>query len=283
MQDRPKLGEVLVEAGIIDEMQLAAALREQRRWGRRLGVTLVKMGMVDEGHLVRALARQLDLPIVRLTGRRIAEDVIALVPGRTASKHGVIPLFVERRDSAPSRLYLGMEDPSNLEILDDLGFRTGLEVRPVMVSPTDLGAAIDLYYHARSAHSGRSNELIGMPSLGRFEGDAAPPSEPARRTTQTVGPVAAERLERLAEPGPSSAGASHGELDLAEGSHASTQADGALRRDVEAAKGEALRTRIVAKVLTQLLIEKGLLDLREVQARIAQHRVSGAEGGPEKA
>jgi hypothetical protein len=277
------LGEILVEAGIIDEMQLTAALGEQQRWGRRLGVTLVKMGMVDEGHLVRALARQFDLPIVSLAGRRIAEDVIALVPGLTASEHGVIPLFVERQGNAPSRLYLGMEDPSNLEVLDDLGFRTGLEVRPVMVTPTDLGAAIDLYYHARPEHSDRSREVIGMPSLDRVEGEPAASSETVLMPVQAVAPVAGERVEAPPEPLPSSAGAADLERDLEEEVRASTRVDEALLREVEAAKREAERTRIVAKVLTQLLIEKGLLDLQEVQARIAQHRASAAESGPEKA
>ena len=58
MQDRPLVGELLVAAGIIDEDQLAAALDEQARWGKRLGVTLIKMGMVEEAQLVRALASQ---------------------------------------------------------------------------------------------------------------------------------------------------------------------------------------------------------------------------------
>ena len=62
MRDRPRVGEILVSAGIIDEMQLTTALGEQSRWGTRLGVTLIKMGMVEEGHLIRALAKQLDLP-----------------------------------------------------------------------------------------------------------------------------------------------------------------------------------------------------------------------------
>ncbi|MCR9097620.1 MAG: hypothetical protein NXI30_25665 [bacterium] len=149
MQTRPRVGEILVSAGIIDELQLDAALGEQKRWGRRLGVTLIKMGMVEEGHLIRALAKQLDLPVASLAGKRIPEDVIALVPGRMASEHGVIPLFT-KDGGRNGQLYLGMEDPSNLAVLDDLAFRTGMEIHPVMVGPTELGEAIDRYYHARN-------------------------------------------------------------------------------------------------------------------------------------
>lgn len=152
MTNKPKkVGEILVAAGIIDEMQLNAALGEQARWGDRLGITLVKMGMVKEGHLIRALAKQLDLPVASLAGKRITEAVLALVPGRVASEHGVIPLFTKQKGSI-QQLFLGMEDPLNLPVLDDLSFRTGMEIHPVVVGPSELGQAIDRYYHP-AAHS----------------------------------------------------------------------------------------------------------------------------------
>ncbi len=59
MPERPKLGELLVMAGAIDQTQLGAALAEQRKFGRPLGTTLVRMGFLDEEALVRTLARQL--------------------------------------------------------------------------------------------------------------------------------------------------------------------------------------------------------------------------------
>ena len=155
MRDRPRVGEILVSAGIIDDMQLKAALGEQSRWGRRLGVTLIKMGMVEEGHLIRALAKQLDLPVASLAGKRIPDSVIALVPARVASEHGVIPLFT-KEGGASNQLYLGMEDPSNLAVLDDLSFFTGMEIYPVMVGPSELGEAIDRYYHGRNGGAPRN-------------------------------------------------------------------------------------------------------------------------------
>jgi hypothetical protein len=141
MYDRPRVGEILVQAGIIDDMQLESALGEQSKWGRRLGITLIKLGMVEEGQLIRALAKQLDLPIASLAGKHIPEEVIATVPARVAAAHGVVPLFVQQ-EGGRGRLFLGMEDPSDLTVLDDLAFRTGLEIHPVMVGPTELGAAI---------------------------------------------------------------------------------------------------------------------------------------------
>ena len=112
MQEKQRIGEILVTAGVIDELQLAAALSEQGRWGRRLGSTLIKMGLIGEAQLIRALAKQLQLPVATLAGKRISEEVIALVPAGVATKHGVIPLFT-RDEGARSQLFLGMEDPSD--------------------------------------------------------------------------------------------------------------------------------------------------------------------------
>ena len=66
MNKRLKLGEMLVAKGLIGEAQLAAALSEQRRWGKRLGMTLVLMGCLEEETLVRTLAAQLKLPVARI-------------------------------------------------------------------------------------------------------------------------------------------------------------------------------------------------------------------------
>jgi hypothetical protein len=281
MHDRLKLGEILVQAEIIDEMQLAAALGEQQRWGRRLGVTLVKMGMVEEGHLVRALAKQLDLPVASLDGKRIAADVIALVPARVASEHGVIPLFVKRADKGVAQLFLGMEDPSDIEVLDDLSFRTGLEIHPVMVTPSDLGAAIDRYYHSRAGSSPEVPpvalvDAIGMPSLRRIEGDPASPPPSADPVIPEATPSPSLEKRESPEAMPASRDTA---LALDFEMPVAPLPDGLLD-DVARAIDETERTRIVVKAVTQMLIGKGLLDLEEIQGRIAQIKGSGSSGAP---
>jgi len=206
MQNRPRVGEILVSAGIIDEMQLEAALGEQQRWGRRLGVTLIKMGMVEEGHLIRALAKQLDLPVASLAGKRIPEDVIALVPARVASEHGVIPLFT-KEGGRNGQLFLGMEDPSNIAVLDDLSFRTGMEIRPVMVGPTELGEAIDRYYHARNGGAPqqdpfKAGEPMNPGSLRVVTDDSAQPgTAPAEPSIESeIQAAAASRTASVVTP-----------------------------------------------------------------------------------
>ena len=250
MRDPRKVGEILVAAGIIDERQLQAALVEQARWGRRLGVTLIKMGLVEEGHLIRALAKQLDLPVASLAGKRISPEVIAMVPARVASEHGVLPLFA-KQEGANQLLYLGMEDPSNIEVLDDLAFRTGMEIHPVMVGPTELGEAIDRYYHHRPQ---------GAPAVDPF------------RTAETMSAGALRVVtDDTPQPGTVPADPAMARAEAAqrvEDRSGDTSSSDAGPTELEQLIEETERTRIVAKALTQILLEKGRVTLDEIQAGI---------------
>lgn len=315
MQNRPRVGEILVSAGIIDEFQLAAALGEQQRWGRRLGVTLIKMGMVEEGHLIRALAKQLDLPVASLAGKRIPEDVLALVPARVASEHGVIPLFI-KEGGRNGQLFLGMEDPLNLAVLDDLSFRTGMEIHPVMVGPSELGEAIGRCYHARKGGAPRPDPLeaaepMNPASLRVVTDDSAQPgtapAEPsieseiqaaaASRAASVVTPPI-ELDDPVAAPGAPQAPASpatpdglaedvrrigealedlRADFDRTVGELSSLPADVAAAMDTASTAGrvaaqaseETERTRVVAKAITTLLVEKGVLGLDALRAQIS--------------
>ena len=145
MAERPKLGELLVSAGAITEPQLRAALLEHRKWGKPLGMTLVAMGYLDEEALVRTLARQLGLQVAWLRGKRVAVEVLEMVPAELAKKHRCLPLSV-REEAGNQVLYLGMQDPADLEALDDITFRAGCKVQPVLVAPAELEEALREQY-----------------------------------------------------------------------------------------------------------------------------------------
>ncbi len=311
MRDRPRVGEILVAAGIIDEMQLQAALGEQQRWGKRLGVTLIKMGMVEEGHLIRALAKQLDLPVATLAGKRIPPEIVALVPARIASEHGVMPLFTKGQ-GPNAQLYLGMEDPSNLAVLDDVSFRTGMEIRPVMIGPTELGEAIDRYYHGRNGGAPQIDPFRGgdtmNPASLRVVTDSSPqpgtaPADPsieheisaAASVTVQSGPAAAattsptdspmEPLELTEEAEPTPAEPLVPAIDPLEFEHLQDEVTelkrivARLHDEAERAVDETERTRVVAKALTQLLIDGGQVSLDALQDRILELKQQGAHTG----
>ena len=75
---RKKLGEMLIEEGLLNESQLRAALAEQKRWGGSLGRTIVEMRQISEEKLVEVLSRQMGLEAVDLDRMTIPQHVISL-------------------------------------------------------------------------------------------------------------------------------------------------------------------------------------------------------------
>ena len=88
---RKKLGELLVQAGIISETSLRAALAEQRRWGGTLGRTLIEMKMLREDDLVNTLSNQLGIQAVDLDAMAIPANILAFVPGELAQQWSLVP------------------------------------------------------------------------------------------------------------------------------------------------------------------------------------------------
>jgi hypothetical protein len=181
---RAKLGELLVEAGLIGKTQLAAALGEQRRWGNRLGLTLVRMGFLEEEDLVRALAVQLGLPVARIRGKRIEPEALELVPAELADKHRCLPLFV-REEGGARVLHLAMEDPVDLATIDALCFQLGVEIRPVLAAPTELEDAMHRHYHWATMGGGEP------PAPRPVDADERPELLAVRRLGAEPEPVAA--------------------------------------------------------------------------------------------
>ncbi len=174
MPERTKLGELLVEAGLIDELQLAAALGEQARWGNRLGETLVQLGYLTEAELVRTLSRTYGIPGVDLEGKQIEPEVLALLAAEVAEEYHCIPLF-KKPVSGGEVLYLGMAHPEDLRIIDDVSFRAGLPVRPVVVGPVQLNSAIAAFYRGEGPRPIEGDESAAdLAEAPVPDGDTAP-------------------------------------------------------------------------------------------------------------
>jgi type IV pilus assembly protein PilB len=172
MSERPKLGELLVMAGAIDQTQLGAALADQRKFRRPLGVTLVRMGFLDEETLVRTLARQLKLPIAWLRGKWVEPEVLELVPAEIALKHRCLPLALVD-EGRGKLLHLAMQDPQDLETLDTVRFHVGHNVSPVLTAPSELEEALQRHYESGQIDgegtAARRPEVQEVPELLMFE------------------------------------------------------------------------------------------------------------------
>jgi hypothetical protein len=188
----PRLGEILIQEGLIERPDLERALSQRERFGNRLGRALVGLGLVDEGEMVRALSRRLGVPAARLEGKRIDPEVLALLPRELAERHGCLPLFT-KREGGVEVLYLGMEEPGDLEAIDEVSFRAGLKVRPVTLAPSQLWAALERSYATESSPSAAAplaetpvESGDTAPLLASLENGASPAAQPDAPAPPTV-------------------------------------------------------------------------------------------------
>jgi type IV pilus assembly protein PilB len=136
-----RLGDLLLDSNLIDEIQLRVALQEQETTGERLGSALVHLGFIDEAVLAAFLSKQTNLPCVNIHGLHVPDDILALVPRYTAMDHSVIPI---RRSG--DLLYLAMADPYDKKALEAVERLTGLTVMPLIAPEFRLRKSLKKYY-----------------------------------------------------------------------------------------------------------------------------------------
>ncbi|HEY2745398.1 MAG TPA: type IV-A pilus assembly ATPase PilB, partial [Polyangia bacterium] len=136
-----RLGELLVRENLISLSQLQKAQEEQRKTGARLGYSLTKLGILDETELTNFLSKQYGVPSINLADFEISPDVLQLVPAELAKRHQLLPV-----NRAGATLIVAMSDPSNIYAIDDLKFRTGLNIEVVVASEVAIDEAITRYY-----------------------------------------------------------------------------------------------------------------------------------------
>ncbi len=175
---RMRLGELLVAAGVLDETHLEAALAEQQKWGGKLGRILVDMGFLSEDLMVKALSKQLGIPRVDLDKDELPREVARLLPVNLCERYGLFPVS---RDDDTRTFHVATADPTGWEALDEVSFRTGLKVQPVVASASAIDRAIRRYYYGESTVSSDTLDpaAYGLRGTGDVEYDPAeaPPAE----------------------------------------------------------------------------------------------------------
>jgi hypothetical protein len=167
---RKKLGEMLVEAGVLSDQALRMALAEQRRWGGSLGRTLVEMKAISEAELVSVLSHQLGMQTVDLDHIEIEASVLELVPGELAEQHSVIPF------AQPMKfLDVAMAEPMNLGVIDELRIRTQLNIRPYLAGPKMIERALGKFYRRGFART-RGGRYTQDVSIAMDQGDVLSPT-----------------------------------------------------------------------------------------------------------
>jgi type IV pilus assembly protein PilB len=146
-----RLGELLVKNNLITKEQLSQALAQQDTSGGRIGANLVKLGFISEDEITAFLSRQYGVPSINLAQFEVDANVTKLIDGDMAQKYQVIPI-----NRAGGVLTVAMADPSNIFAIDDIKFKTGLRVEPVVAAESAIRNAVNKYYD----NAGAVDELL---------------------------------------------------------------------------------------------------------------------------
>ncbi len=141
---KKRLGEMLIEAGVIDQTQLHSALGHQRKWGGKLGQALLDLRLATEPQIVSALARKFGYEALNVSTmeRTPALDyALRLVPGELALRQTLLPIAADS-----SSLTVAMGDPSNIAVIDELSFRTGRRIKIALAGDREIAAAVRRLY-----------------------------------------------------------------------------------------------------------------------------------------
>lgn len=146
MEQRLRLGQLLVDASIISEEQLQEVLKLQKADGRKLGTLLVERGLINETQLTQILSQQLSVPWVSLYHVDFSRRLLSLVPRDVCEKFCLVPIYVRHVRGQGETLYVAMDDPTNEEALKNCSMWSGLPTRAMISSPSDIRNAIRVYY-----------------------------------------------------------------------------------------------------------------------------------------
>jgi len=155
-----RLGQELLNAGLIDPSRLERACKWQAEEGIRLGTVLLKLNYIEERVLLAFLARRFGVEPVLLRETWVDPAAIALIAGDTARQTNAIPFALGDDRSVA----VAMTDPDNLYALDDLQAATGLRVDPRLASDPAVAEALDRYYP-----SDEPEEPVEAPAAPRFD------------------------------------------------------------------------------------------------------------------
>jgi MSHA biogenesis protein MshE len=159
-----RLGDLLVENRIISQLQLDAALDEQRKSGRKLGKIMVDHGYLTEDALLIFLSRQLGVPFVELAHYQFEPDVIAVLPEIYARRFRAVAL----KDKGDS-LLVGMSDPTNIFAYDELSRIIGRPIDMAVVREQELLDTIERVYKQTDRISGIAEQLSDELKEGDFD------------------------------------------------------------------------------------------------------------------
>jgi len=148
-----KIGELLLQEGLISQEQLSRALEDQNQSGERVGAALIKLGYIGEDVLAEFIARQFHVPQVNLSKLTIPREVITIIPLDISQKYQAVPFGL-----MGNTLNVAMADPGNLFVVDDIRFLTRKSIQIHVASESIIKKTIAQFYAADES----IDDVLGM-------------------------------------------------------------------------------------------------------------------------
>jgi hypothetical protein len=189
---KKRLGEMLVEAGIIDAAQLQAALGHQRNWGGKIGQALVDLKLATEAQVVSALSRKFGYEVTDVSALEPSPELDAalrLVPRELALRQTFLPVA-----SDTGTITVVMADPSNVTVIDEIAFRTGRRVKVALAGDRQIAAAVRRLCFADEAP--RHRPAIAFDEPLHLQAQSLLEPDPLGEPILATGLALAEEVER---------------------------------------------------------------------------------------
>lgn len=140
--NKPKLGDILVEASVITPLELDEGMQRQRLTGDFLGRVLAKMELCTEQDVLEALGVQQGMERVNLSSLKIKDEVLRKLPSDVAKFYNVVPI----REKEDGTIIVALADPLNLSVIDDLQQIMGCRIEGAVSSLEEVQQSIKSNY-----------------------------------------------------------------------------------------------------------------------------------------
>jgi MSHA biogenesis protein MshE len=154
LKKKIRIGDLLIQNGLISEDQLMAALAEQKKTGRKLGRALIELGYVEEDKLLNLLSQQLEVPFVQLRHYQFNQDLIKKLPETLARRFRALVL-----DEQQGELLVGMADPMDLMAYDEIARVVNQPINVAVIRESELLNTLDMVYRRTDEISSLAVEL----------------------------------------------------------------------------------------------------------------------------
>jgi twitching motility protein PilT len=137
---KKRLGEILIEKGIINETQLSNALKKANQTGHKIGAILIMMGHATEEQILKSLSESLNVPFMDISKKVISIETQQAFPYEFVRDYRVIP--IEFKDK---RLIAAMEDPTDYHTIKDIQFKTGYVLKSLLASSYQVNELVKFF------------------------------------------------------------------------------------------------------------------------------------------